>query len=59
VVRSRQEIVRVLRRAGLEDLASEATASLPDPVSTEEIKKFCDAHKVSVEWLMNRLGSSP
>jgi hypothetical protein len=59
VVRSRQEIVRVLRRAGLEEIASEATASLPDPVSAEEIKKFCDTHRLSVEWLMNRLGSSP
>ena len=59
MIRSRQEIVRVLRRAGLEELAFEATASLPDPVSTEEIKEFCDAHRLSVEWLMNRMGSSP
>jgi hypothetical protein len=59
VLRSRQELVAVLRRAGLEDLAYEATASLPDPVSTEEIREFCKAHKLSAEWLMNRLGSSP
>jgi hypothetical protein len=59
VVKSRQEIVSVLRRAGLVDLAAEASAALPDPVSAEEIKEFCDAHMLSVEWLMNRMGSSP
>ncbi len=59
MVQSRQEIVRVLRRAGLEDIAAEASASLPDPVSAEEIKEFCEAHMLSVEWLMNRMGSSP
>ena len=59
MVRSRQEIVRVLHRAGLEDLAAEASASLPDPVSADAIKEFCDAHMLSAEWLMNRMGSSP
>lgn len=59
VIRSRQEIVSLLRRAGLEDLAMEASASLPDPANTEEIADFCKAHGLSLEWLMNRLGSSP
>ena len=59
MLRSRQEIVSVLRRAGLEDIASDALTSLPDPASTEEIAEFCKAHELSVEWLTNRLGSSP
>jgi len=58
VALSRQEIVGVLRRAGLSDLATEA-ASLPDPVSSEEIAEFCKAHGLSVEWLTNRMGGSP
>jgi hypothetical protein len=56
---SRQQIVRILRRARLEDDAADALATLPDQVPTEQGEEFCIAHGLSTGSLMDRMGSSP
>lgn len=56
---SRQQIVTMLRRAGMEDAAADAIATLPDQVGASEAVEFCTAHGLSKESLMNRMGGSP
>jgi hypothetical protein len=55
----RQEVIAVLMRAGLPDLAAKAEAELPDPVSDEELEKFGRRQGVSRDWLISRMGGSP
>jgi hypothetical protein len=56
---SRQQIARLLRRAGLEDAAADALAALPDQPDVKDIEQFCVAHGLSVGFLMDRMGGSP
>jgi hypothetical protein len=56
---SRQEIVGLLRRAGLEDAAADALATLPDQPDVKDIEPFCAAHGLSADFLMDRMGGSP
>ena len=56
---SRQEIARLLRRAGLEDAAADALATLPDHPDVKNIEEFGAAHGLSVELVMDLMGSSP
>ena len=56
---SRQQVARTLRRAGLEEAAADALATLPDKVPAEDIQQFCATHGLSVETLEDRLGGSP
>jgi hypothetical protein len=54
-----QHLVSVLRRTGLTEVANEAEHTLPDPVDSETVDRFCTAHGLSKDSLMNRMGSSP
>lgn len=56
---SRQEIVNVLRKAGLYELAEEAMRDLPDPVDFDRVLQWAAQHGVSREGLINRMGGSP
>jgi hypothetical protein len=56
---SRQEIVRMLRGAGLPDVAAAAQNSLPDPVNSKVLTQFCVRHGLSTEFLIDRMGGSP
>jgi hypothetical protein len=56
---SRREIARLLRRAGLEDAAADALATLPDRPDVKDGEKFCAAHGLSAESVMDRMGGSP
>jgi hypothetical protein len=56
---SRQQIIKLLRRAGLDDLADQAEATLPDLVDAKTINHFCATHGVSASVLMDRMGASP
>jgi len=40
---SRQQIITMLRRAGLNELADTAEAPLPDPVDDKTLHEFCTA----------------
>lgn len=55
---SRQQIAGVLRRAGLQDAAADALATLPDQVQAKDLERFCAAYGLSVESLVDRLGGS-
>ncbi|MGD0559450.1 MAG: hypothetical protein ABSA93_31320 [Streptosporangiaceae bacterium] len=57
--RSLDEIVSTLRRAGLVDDANEAQSTLSDPVDTEVLDRFCAAHGLSKQSLVDSMGGSP
>lgn len=56
---SLEDVVRVLRRTGLPELAEEAKGELSDPVDRAELEQFALAHGLSAEMLAERLGGSP
>lgn len=56
---SRQQIIRMLRRAGLADVADAAQKSLPDPVDSKILEHFCVRYGLSKDSLMDRMGGSP
>jgi hypothetical protein len=56
---SLQEIIKILRRAGLPDVADAAQNSLPDPVDRQTLDRFCAQHGLSKGSLTDRLGGSP
>lgn len=56
----RQQIVKMLRRAGLEDAAAAALATLPEVVDDKAAQQFCAEHGLlSTGSLMDRMGGSP
>ena len=56
---SRQEIVNVLRRAGLHELADEAMRALPDPVDFDDAVAWGAERGVTRATLVSRMGGSP
>ena len=56
---SRQEIVNILRRAGLRDVAEKAAKELPDQVEVSDLEKWSSRHGVTRSMLINELGGSP
>jgi hypothetical protein len=58
-VRRRDDIVAVLRRAGLNDLADEVALRLPESVSVDEATQFFGARGVSLGVLTDMMGGSP
>jgi len=56
---SRQEIIQMLRRAGLADAAAAAQRSLPDPVDSKALERFCARYGLSKDSLTDRMGGSP
>jgi hypothetical protein len=56
---SRQQIIRMLRRAGLADVVAAAQKSLPDPVDSKVLDHFCAKYELSKDSLMDRMGGSP
>jgi hypothetical protein len=56
---SLQEIIKILRRAGLPDVADAAQNSLPDPVDSQTLDRFCAQYGLSKGSLTDRLGGSP
>jgi hypothetical protein len=56
---SLQEIIKILRRAGLQDAAAAAQNSLPDPVDSKTLDRFCAQYGLSRGSLTDRMGASP
>ena len=54
-----QQLVRTLRRAGMQDAAAAAARTLHDPVSAQELDQFCAQYGVSAGALVDRMGGSP
>jgi len=56
---TKQEIVRILRNAGLPDVAEEAERSLPDEVDLDRAADFGARYGITRDELISRMGGSP
>ena len=56
---ARQDVVDVLRRTGLPELAEEALRVLPDPVNLEFAAEVLQSYGVTTDELIDRMGGSP
>jgi hypothetical protein len=57
--RSRAEVLRVLRNAGLADVAEELAPLLPEVVDLERDHELFERYRLSQDELMDRMGGSP
>jgi hypothetical protein len=56
---AKQEVVKLLRRAGLPEAADEADRTLPDPVELERAQEFGARYGITRDDLISRMGGSP
>ena len=56
---SRQEVVDMLRKAGLPEEADKAMEELPDPVSSEDAQNWGIQHGITRDVLISQMGGSP
>lgn len=56
---TKDEVVRVLRKAGLPHVAEEAERSLPDEVDLERLLEFGARHGITRDELLSRMGAGP
>jgi hypothetical protein len=56
---ARQDVVDVLRRARLPELAKEARRALPDPVEDTQAENYLARFGITKDELINRRGGSP
>ena len=56
---SRQEVVDLLRQAGLPEEAGKAAEELPDPVDFEYVQEWGLQHGITRDVLISQMGSSP
>jgi hypothetical protein len=59
VLMPKEELVRVLRNAGLDEVAEEAERSLPDEVDLDRAAEFGLRHGITRDELISRMGGSP
>jgi hypothetical protein len=55
----RQEVVRMLCRAGLPEAADEAMRDLPDPVDLHHLQEWGRQRGISRDVLISQMGGSP
>jgi hypothetical protein len=56
---SRQEVVRMLRKAGFREAADEAMRDLPDPVDFDHVQELKRQHGVTRDVLISQMDGSP
>jgi len=56
---SRREIVALMRRTGYAELADEAERVLPDPIDTDQLVAFAQAHGLDRDDFISEMGGSP
>jgi hypothetical protein len=56
---ARQDVVDVLRRTGLPELAEEVLRVLPDPVDLDFAAEVLQSYGVTRDELIDRMGGSP
>jgi hypothetical protein len=56
---SRREIVAILRRTGYTELADEAERVLPDPIDSDQLAAFAQAHGLNRDNFISDMGGSP
>jgi len=57
--RSKAEFLRVLRRAGLFDVAEELEPVLPEVIDFDRDHRLLERYGLDQDVLMNRMGGSP
>jgi hypothetical protein len=57
--RSRAEVLRVLRHAGLSEVAEELAPVLPDVVDFDRDRELFERYRLDQDELMSRMGGSP
>jgi hypothetical protein len=56
---SRQEVVRMLRKAGFREAADEAMRDLPDPVDFDHVQELGRQHGITRDVLISQMDGSP
>jgi hypothetical protein len=56
---SRQEVVRMLRKAGFRETADEAMQDLPDPVDLDHLRDWGRQRGITRDVLISQMGGSP
>jgi hypothetical protein len=56
---SRQEVVRMLRKAGFREAADEAMRDLPDPVDLDHVQDWGIQRGITRDVLISQMGGSP
>ncbi len=56
---TRQQVVDVLRKAGLPEMADEALRDLPDPVDSEQVAAWAVPYGINMGDLISLMGGSP
>jgi hypothetical protein len=54
-----EDVVQTLKRAGLHDIAIEASRRLDDPVEQRDLEIFLEPYGVNRDVLINMMGGSP
>ena len=54
-----QQFIKSLRRAGMPDAAALAARTLRDPITAQDLDRFCTQLGLSRSWLVDRMGGSP
>jgi hypothetical protein len=56
---TRQEVVRMLRKAGFGEAADEAMRDLPDPVDLDHVQDWGRQRGITRDVLISQMGGSP
>jgi hypothetical protein len=56
---SKQEVVRMLRKAGFRETADEAMRDLPDPADLDHVREWGRRHGITRDVLTSQMGGSP
>jgi hypothetical protein len=56
---TREQIVAVLRKVGLPEVADDALHSLPEQVDYDRAAKFVEPYGITKDDLISRMGGSP
>ncbi len=56
---TRQNVVDMLRRAGLPEMAEDALHNLPDPVDSEQVAAWAVPYGINMDEITSRMGGSP
>jgi hypothetical protein len=56
---TRQELVRMLRKAGFREAADEAMRDLPDPVDLDHVQEWGIQRGITRDVLISQMGGSP
>jgi len=56
---TKEQVIDILRRAGLREAADEAVRDLPDPVDLDHLEEWAMRHGLTRDFLISQMGGSP